>query len=315
MSPQVSYIMAAYNHEAHVGSMIGSVIDQTHKNWELIIIDDGSTDDTFEVIRKYAERDSRIRYQRQENAGIVVTRNRGAALATGEYISFIDSDDLLLPHRTEQLLQPFLSNPRCVLSYGDAWIESRNGNRVSFWGKHPVVPGQGPNPLLRGGCFIPALSVVLKRESFLRSGPLWGGGASTDYLKWLDLSLIGEIECVATEPLAVWRHHGKNLSQMVSDNRIQQYLTLADDLQIFRQKAEQMSALIDGGAMSRRIAHCYTMAGLYSLAIKEVCIGRGYMVKGIQTSLSLKGVIGIVLSLWPFSLVSPRILGSQLTRE
>lgn len=314
MSPQVSYIMAAYNHEAHIGSMIESVIAQSHRDWELIIIDDGSTDDTPKVIHRYAEQDPRIRYQVQENAGIVITRNRGAALATGEYVSFIDSDDLLLPVRTQSLLQPFQSNPRCVLSYGDAWIERRNGERVSFWSKHPVVPGQGPNPLLRGGCFIPALSVLIKRTSLLESGPLWGGGASTDYLKWLDLSMIGDIECVTKEPLAIWRHHGTNLSQSVSKNRVQQYLTLSDDLQSFMQKAEQKNVAIDKAAILRRRSHCHTMAGLYSIALGDISTGRECIATGIRTALTFKSVLGLGFSLWPFSCVSPRLLRTLLTQ-
>jgi glycosyltransferase involved in cell wall biosynthesis len=315
MSPQVSYIMAAYNHEAHVGRMIESVIAQTHKDWELIILDDGSTDGTPTIIHHYAEREPRIRYQVQKNAGIVETRNRGAALAVGEYLSFIDSDDFLLPHRTEQLLLPFKGNPQCVLSYGDAWIESKDGNRVSFWSKHPVVSGQGPTPLFLGGCFIPALSVLVKREPFLASGPLWGGGASTDYLKWLDLSLIGDRECVTKEPLAVWRHHGKNLSQSVSDNRIRQYLTLAEDLQSFIEKAGQKGVAIAKSAVSTRLAHCYTMAGLYSIALGNIKSGRHYLFKGIKIRVSFKGGLGILLSQWPFSLVSSRWLKSLLARQ
>ena len=176
MSPQVSYIMAAFNHEAHVGSMVESVIAQTHQDWELIAIDDGSTDRTAEVIRNYAVQDSRIRLEVQSNAGIVATRNRGATLTTGAYLSFIDSDDLLLPNRTQQLLSRFLANPRCVLAYGDAWIEDEEGARISFWSKHPVVSGPGPSPLLKGGCFIPALSVLVATRSIFRFRAFMGRG-------------------------------------------------------------------------------------------------------------------------------------------
>lgn len=88
----VSVIIPAYNHEKYIGEAIESVLNQTYKNWELIIIDDGSVDNTSEKIEPYLK-DQRIFFYRQKNKGVVATLNRGISLAKGELICFLDSDD------------------------------------------------------------------------------------------------------------------------------------------------------------------------------------------------------------------------------
>ncbi len=101
-APEITIIMPAYNHEQFIGEAIESVLSQTFWNFELIIINDGSTDKTESVIKRYG--DQRIRYYRQENQGSCHTHNRGIQLAGGEYISIIDSDDVYHPERLAVLL-------------------------------------------------------------------------------------------------------------------------------------------------------------------------------------------------------------------
>lgn len=96
----VSVIIAAYNHEGYVGDAIESVLNQSYKNWELVIINDGSTDGTVHEIKKYLQ-DKRIRFFDQENQGVVKTLNRGVALAKGDLVCFLDSDDKFAPKKIE----------------------------------------------------------------------------------------------------------------------------------------------------------------------------------------------------------------------
>ncbi|MBS3903240.1 MAG: glycosyltransferase [Anaplasmataceae bacterium] len=100
--PLVSVIMPAYNHEKFVGEAIESVLNQTLSDLELIVIDDGSTDDTVNVIKKF--KDSRIKFYSQENRGSAATLNRGIKMAQGGYIAIINSDDVFAPERLETLL-------------------------------------------------------------------------------------------------------------------------------------------------------------------------------------------------------------------
>jgi glycosyltransferase involved in cell wall biosynthesis len=100
-TPDISVIMPAYNHERYVGEAIESVLAQTFEDFEFIIINDGSPDQTENVIQKYA--DPRIRYYSQENQGAHHALNRGIELSRGEYLSIINSDDLYHRERLHTL--------------------------------------------------------------------------------------------------------------------------------------------------------------------------------------------------------------------
>ena len=89
----VSIILPVYNAVNYIEKTITSVLNQTYKNFELIIVDDGATDGTSEICRNYAQKDYRISYYKQNNFGTAVARNRGIELAKGEYIAFLDHDD------------------------------------------------------------------------------------------------------------------------------------------------------------------------------------------------------------------------------
>ena len=93
--PEVSVIIPIYNTAAYLRKALDSICDQTLKELEIILIDDGSTDGSRGIIEEYAERDARIRWHAQPNQGQGVARNTALALATGRYIYFMDSDDLL----------------------------------------------------------------------------------------------------------------------------------------------------------------------------------------------------------------------------
>lgn len=91
----ISIIMPCYNAEPFISDSIGSIIRQTYKNWELIVVDDCSTDKSYEIIDKYSQNDSRIKVFRSEtNQGVAFSRNKGIASCTGEILAFLDSDDL-----------------------------------------------------------------------------------------------------------------------------------------------------------------------------------------------------------------------------
>lgn len=95
MTPKISVIIPIYNAENYVSRCIGSVLDQTYSNWQMILIDDGSKDKSLEICQKYADVDDRISVIHQENAGPGIARNTGIAKASGNYVVFIDSDDYI----------------------------------------------------------------------------------------------------------------------------------------------------------------------------------------------------------------------------
>lgn len=110
----VSVVMPAYNHERFVGPAIESVLAQSFSNWELVIVDDGSTDATPDVIRSY--QDPRIHYHHQSNQDAFNALNRGLSLATGNYISILNSDDVYHPDRLQECLAAANSGAEVVIT-------------------------------------------------------------------------------------------------------------------------------------------------------------------------------------------------------
>jgi glycosyltransferase involved in cell wall biosynthesis len=123
-APIVSVLMTAYNRASFIGSSIESVLSQTFTDFELLIVDDGSADATFDIARDYERRDCRIRVVRNErNLGQFENRNHAAGLTRGGLLKFHDSDDVMYPHCLEVMVSMLESEPRAGfgLSSGQAW--------------------------------------------------------------------------------------------------------------------------------------------------------------------------------------------------
>lgn len=109
--PLVSIVVPCYNVSKYIGAAIDSVLAQTYSNWELLITDDASTDDTLDIVKGYVERDHRIRvYRLERNCGAGEARNNSVANAQGRYIAFLDADDWWYPNKLELQMQFMLSN-------------------------------------------------------------------------------------------------------------------------------------------------------------------------------------------------------------
>jgi glycosyltransferase involved in cell wall biosynthesis/LmbE family N-acetylglucosaminyl deacetylase len=113
--PKVSVVIPTYNREDYIAETIQSVFNQTFSDWEIVVLDDGSMDQTRQVVEKFGDR---VKYVYQQNAGETAARNAGFAHAAGEYISFLDSDDIMLPHNLECLVPILDANPQTGVSYG-----------------------------------------------------------------------------------------------------------------------------------------------------------------------------------------------------
>ncbi|MBQ7169137.1 MAG: glycosyltransferase family 2 protein [Synergistaceae bacterium] len=126
-SALVSVIIPAYNVAPYIHRAIESSLSQTHKNTEVLVIDDGSTDDTLSIARSYAEKDSRVRILTQENLGVSAARNNGISEARGEYLYFLDSDDWLEPDALEVMLDTQAANPDRLVGV-NSWHVYFDGN-------------------------------------------------------------------------------------------------------------------------------------------------------------------------------------------
>jgi len=200
-NPLVSIVMPAYNSAAYIGVAIESVLAQTYKNWELIIIDDGSHDGTADVIRRYSKDEHRIRVLTHEkNKGIAVARNLGFASASGDWIACLDSDDMWLPNKLERQLSKALELQADFLFTGSSFI-----NRAGKPYKGMLsVPERLTYNQLKINNIIPCSSVLIKK-SLIGHNIMLQGAFHEDYAAWLAILKKGVTAYGINEPLLVYR--------------------------------------------------------------------------------------------------------------
>lgn len=161
--PIVSVVLPVFNGEKTIRATIDSVLAQTFSDFELIIINDGSTDSTLEIVSQY--QDSRLKVFSYSNAGLSATRNRGISLASGEYIACIDADDLWLVSKLEVQLNALKNNPEAVLAYSWTDFIGESG-QVTHSGSHAKWSGYVYEQLLIQH-FLESGSNALIRKSIL----------------------------------------------------------------------------------------------------------------------------------------------------
>jgi Glycosyltransferases involved in cell wall biogenesis len=129
--PLISVMMACYNAELYIEQAIESILNQTYKNFELIIVDDGSTDNSTEIIKNLAKNDRRVKlYYNKENKGQVYTRNRMLKIALGEYLAVMDADDVSCPERLEKQVEFLLNHPDIDGVSSGGWKIDHNGKQI-----------------------------------------------------------------------------------------------------------------------------------------------------------------------------------------
>lgn len=217
MRPLVSIITPTYNHEKFIGQCIESVLTQTYPNWEQIIIDDGSTDRTAEVISKY--RDRRIKYIRQDNVGIwrlSETYNKALQRSQGALIAVLEGDDFWPLWKLERQV-PAFDKQEVVLSWGKQAVTNSQGKVIYVSPKSLKrfrnLSREDVIKKLLFQYFIPASTVVCRKEALLSVGGFKQPEYApyVDYPTWLELSLLGEL-CPTDEILGYRRLHEGQVS-------------------------------------------------------------------------------------------------------
>lgn len=166
-NPVISVVMPVYNAEQYLDEAIQSILDQTFIDFEFIIINDGSSDSSLEIIRQFERQDERILLLDKNNGGIVEALNFGLSIAKGKYIARMDSDDIAYPNRFEEQLKAFGDNPEIDLVYTDTKLIDKNGNTVcDSW--RPNLEKTLLN--LEINTFVPHPTVIFKKDSVLRVG-------------------------------------------------------------------------------------------------------------------------------------------------
>jgi glycosyltransferase involved in cell wall biosynthesis len=208
-SPQVSVIIPTFNRAWCLREALDSVLAQDFRGFELIVVDDGSTDDTPQMLGAYGES---IRLLRQENRGVSAARNAGVAAAQGDLIAFLDSDDIWLPGKLARQVEFFRRHPEALICQTEErWV--KNGRRVNPGRRHRKRGGMIFEPSLEL-CLVSPSAVMLRRELLSRVG-LFDERlpACEDYDLWLRVSCRFPIELIET-PLIIKRGgHADQLSR------------------------------------------------------------------------------------------------------
>lgn len=206
--PLVTVVIPTYNHADFLREALQSVCTQTFSNWEVIVVNNYSADDTAAVVASFD--DARIRLENFRNNGVIASsRNRGIALARGQYIAFLDSDDIWYPEKLSHCMQSFDDNVDLVC-HGLHWFG--NEERDMFCG--PAQRATFDALLDKGNCITPSATVVRKSILDLVGGFFENPAVVTseDYHLWLKLAKVGARMEFLEEILGGYRIHSSNQS-------------------------------------------------------------------------------------------------------
>ena len=240
--PLVSVIIPTFNRSSMVVEAVESVLAQSYAELEVIVVDDGSTDDTRERLRSYGQR--LILVVNEKNRGVSAARNRGIRQSRGEFVALLDSDDLWRPGKIQRQLDFFSAHPRAMICQTEEiWV--RRGRRVNPRQKHRKYSGY-IFPHCLPLCIVSPSAVMIKRELLSRVG-LFDEQlpACEDYDLWLRIAAHEPIFLLG-EPLIVKRGgHDDQLSRTVPSMDKYRIESLLKLLRNERLSAEQRRQTVD----------------------------------------------------------------------
>ena len=204
--PRVSVIIPSYNCARYLGRAIDSARAQTYKDYEILVVDDGSTDDTKDVAMQYGRK---VTYLYQQNRGVSAARNHAISKASGELLAYLDADDMWYPEKLERQVAFLDAHQECGMVHGEMSVINEQDEilHLRFYEETKRDVPQGycvPKLLMR--CHIQTLTVVERRSSFDRVGvfddrlPI-----VQDYLHWIMIAAEGQAVGYLAEPLGKYR--------------------------------------------------------------------------------------------------------------
>lgn len=214
----VSVLMPVYNGEQFIASAIESILQQTYTNWELIIVNDGSTDQSEAIIRSFQD-ERIILHNNDQNRGIVFSRNVGLKHAKGTYLAFLDSDDIAIPNRLSEQVNYLNEHPKIGLLGSAVQLIDTNDTIINFAVDYP----RGNHVIKVTMCFRNAFasSTIMCRKSALpNDGFNSNFPVAEDYDFWLRIAEKWEVDNLA-EVLTKYRIHASNISKRKADLMIE----------------------------------------------------------------------------------------------
>ena len=279
-SPKVSVIVATYNRRDYVQEAINSVLEQTYPNFEIIVVDDGSSDDTDKILSKYG---TRIHYKYQKNQGESVARNQGVASATGEYIAFLDDDDLWLPEKLARQVEILDENPDIGLVATQGFLIDQHSNLIPdryAFPKHSTGLVELPEIILNSP--IGPSSSIVRRSVLAKIGafdPLLKYGEDWDFVirTGVHFSIF-----YLNEPLVYMRAQSPDRQSNFLLNSMKAHRRYEDHMHIL-EKARSILPPELTSFLDRAVARVYAEIGIHEIAIGDRDYGKTQLTKALET--------------------------------
>lgn len=211
--PAISAVLSVYNGETYVREAVESILAQTFTDFELIIINDGSTDGSGAILRELGAQDSRIVLVERANGGLVSALNEGIAQAKGDLIARMDADDVAMPERFALQLARMTAEPNLGVLGSFIRIVDKKGRFIRH-GHYPVTPAETER-FLEHGSPLAHPTVMMRKEAVMRAGGYrMAFSHCEDYDLWLRISELGYAIANLSQALLNYRVHGANVSTM-----------------------------------------------------------------------------------------------------
>ncbi|HHW59923.1 MAG: glycosyltransferase [Bacteroidales bacterium] len=211
-NPLVSIIIPVYNGEKYIAETIQSVIDQTYENWELIIVDDGSTDNTSNIVKKF--NDTRIIYIKKNNTGVSDTRNIGAKMSKGNFLCFLDADDVWLSKNLEIKVKKLLDEPDCVLVSSAFYLWDERDDYINCK-INDYVPNDDWEDLRKLRSISLPSSALISSKFFFEANMFDTNlSTSADFDLWIRMRALGHFNFIS-EPLVKYRSHSNQMHRNI----------------------------------------------------------------------------------------------------
>jgi glycosyltransferase involved in cell wall biosynthesis len=318
-SPLVSIISPTYNHENYISDCIQSAQSQIYSNWEMIVVDDGSTDKTLEIARSFAEKDNRVKVYTQKNIGIFrlgETYNFALSKSKGKYIAILEGDDIWLPEKLKLQVAEMEKDDQLILTYGQAYSTStdlRSDYGLTDFTVRPLsvlnnTPIGTSTKTLLFSNFIVALTVLIRRSAienihgFQQSHNL----PLVDLTTWLELSLIGKFLCI-NNPLGKWRFYPNQITKTYTAEIHEGFYSFA--LEFFKRESEffkqtEITLQQINAHFHKQLVEAHSRSGRYKLIRKDYAGARKNYLKSIfhfgfnGIIWKLRSIVGFIFSIF-----------------
>lgn len=288
--PEVSVVIPTYNAEFFISDTINSVLNQTYKDFEIILVDDGSTDNTDRIVAQ--QHAGKVKYIRQKNSGVSSARNKAISMTKGDFIAFIDCDDIWLENKLEAQVSILKKSKELGLVFSNAYILDEKGRRLKDFFKI-VRPHSGMvfNKLVQDN-FIPMLTAVVKREALDRVGlfdPRYK--IAEDWDIFLRIARVYPVTYI-NQPLAEYRihkySHSKNRKLMLREciDILNKYINSVN---------EEIRLKLKG-----RLSLYNSMLGIIYFKEKEILKARSHFLSSLENyPINLRSYLGLINTFLP----------------